>query len=86
MNDDDVPAPCYQVMNASGFKFMVHPTAWLVHRPHAMTAAKLQHARDYQVGRNAGSVCNSIGFSTTICMHACSTTALLMAATVPCKV
>jgi hypothetical protein len=59
------PISAPQVMNASGFKFVVHPSAWLVHRPHAMTAAKLQHARDYQVGHHA-SAARVLGRATSV--------------------
>ncbi|KAG1657204.1 hypothetical protein FOA52_008237, partial [Chlamydomonas sp. UWO 241] len=33
-------------MNATGFRLVVHPSAWLVHRKHHLAPAKLQHVRD----------------------------------------
>ena len=34
-------------LNYSGYTFRVHPGAWLVHRSHGTTPAKLQHATDF---------------------------------------
>ena len=35
-------------MNASGFRFIVSPSSWLMHRPHSHTGTKLQHRDDFQ--------------------------------------
>lgn len=37
-----------EALNASGHSFVVEPGAWLVHRPHAPTRVKLQHAQDFR--------------------------------------
>ncbi|GAX73256.1 hypothetical protein CEUSTIGMA_g710.t1 [Chlamydomonas eustigma] len=56
-------------MNWTGYKFRVHPKAWLIHRKHALAKAKLQHLWDFQEmsKRPGGMVYDTVyGHSTTL--------------------